>query len=219
MMKLCGLFFFTFFEFVFFFFLYFFLCTLNLFLFSSSLTPSVTWLDNYSHIYHKTAVRANQADFRAQLWTAEAQCIFTNSAVQLDFAIRVSGNDIVSIMPNDVFSYEDLAHAMNIATSSVSAFKYETTLCLKWKIRTSPPIPDLRKLDPQQRKVALSQSQFMGRFVPVALHDYNIGSNPGLSKCMRELHNKVNTAPHNLRYHAILADVSIFERVLKVCVV
>ena len=35
---------------------------------------------------------------------------------------------------------------------------------------------------------------------------------------MRELHNKINTAPHNLRYHVVLADVSIFERVLKVSV-
>ena len=79
-----------------------------------------------------------------------------------------------------------------------------------------PSKPDLRKLSEQQRQDALTQSQFMLRFVPVALLDYNIGSNAGLSRCMREFYDKVTTPPQDQNYHVLLSDVAIFERVLKV---
>ena len=34
---------------------------------SASPNPSVTWLDNYSHIYHKTVTKVSQADYRSQM--------------------------------------------------------------------------------------------------------------------------------------------------------
>ena len=36
---------------------------------SASPSPSVTWLDNYSHIYHKTVTKVSQADYRSQMWS------------------------------------------------------------------------------------------------------------------------------------------------------
>ena len=183
---------------------------------SASPSPSVTWLDNYSHIYHKTVTKVSQADYRSQMWTAEARCLFMNSNHNIDFTVKHLDGKVVPIMPADMFSYDDLSMAMKLASAATLRFSYERASCVVWNIKTTPPKPDLRKLSEQQRQHALTQSQFMLRFVPVALLDYNIGSNAGLSRCMREFYDKVTTPPQDQNYHVLLSDVAIFERVLKV---
>ena len=183
---------------------------------SASPSPSVTWLDNYSHIYHKTVTKVSQADYRSQMWTAEARCLFMNSNHNIDSTVKHLDGKVVPIMPADMFSYDDLSMAMKLASAATLRFSYERASCVVWNIKTTPPKPDLRKLSEQQRQDALTQSQFMLRFVPVALLDYNIGSNAGLSRCMREFYDKVTTPPQDQNYHVLLSDVAIFERVLKV---
>ena len=139
-----------------------------------------------------------------------------NSNHNIDFTVKHLDGKVVPIMPADMFSYDDLSMAMKLASAATLRFSYERASCVVWNIKTTPPKPDLRKLSEQQRQDALTQSQFMLRFVPVALLDYNIGSNAGLSRCMREFYDKVTTPPQDQNYHVLLSDVAIFERVLKV---
>lgn len=160
--------------------------------------------------------KVSQSDYRAQMWTAEARCLFLKSSPPLDFTIKQADSKLVPIMPSEMFCYQDLSVVMQLASVAASRFSYSTCNCVAWNIRTSPPKPDLRKLTFHEREKATAQSQFMQRFVPVALHEYNIGSNSGLSRSMRELHDKVTSTPHDQTYHILLSDVAIFERVLKV---
>lgn len=177
---------------------------------------AITWVDNYSHIYHKTTIKVSQSDYRKQLWTAEARCLVQNTNGNINFAIRKVGTEVVAIMPDTMFVYRDILQSIVLATTATSGFRYEDSYCVKWAIKTSPPKPDLRCLSASQKQGTRLQSRFLTRFVPVCLHDYNIGSNPGLSRFMRELFEKVTHAPYNERYHIVMADVSIFERMLKV---
>lgn len=134
----------------------------------------------------------------------------------IDMSLRREHGQIIGIMPKDMFAMEFIVQAVELAAGAVGKFSYDSSLTVQWGIRTCPPKPDLRKLSEAQRSAVNTQSAFMNRFSPVKLHDYNIGSNAGLSRSMRELFSKVMSAPYDTSYHAVLADVSIFERMLKV---
>lgn len=161
-------------------------------------------------------VKVSQSDYRAQMWTAEARCRVLNGVENINFSLQFEANQLIAIMPDQVFTGPDISQVVALATSLASKYRYEDSLCVQWDIKTCPPKPERRRLDSQQKHNTELQSQFMSRFLPVALRDYNIGSNAGLSRCLRELLERVTHAPQHGRYHVLMADVSIFERTLKV---
>ena len=176
----------------------------------------VTWVDNYSHVYHKTVIRCSQLDYVLQMWTVEARCLLATEAGPVDMSLRRSDGVIVPLMPAEMFDYTDIAVVLDSVVALTAKFEYDSSLCVKWSIRSTPPKPDLKKLSDQQRTRATVQSQFLSRIVPVQVHEFNVGSNAGLCRYMRMLQDQITAAPHDDRYHVLVVDVNIFERALKV---
>jgi hypothetical protein len=161
-------------------------------------------------------IKCSQLDYALQMWTVEARCLLASEHGHVDFALRRQDGVIKSIMPPDMFSYGDLGATLKAVQAQTPKFDYDNSLCVKWNIRSTPPKPDLKKLGEQQSVRATVQSQFLSRIVPVQVHELNVGSNAGLCRYMRMLHDQITAAPHDDRYHVLVADVNIFERALKV---
>ena len=154
---------------------------------------SVIWVDNYSHENGRTKLKVGKPDYLSQMWTAEARCLVAKGSQPLRVALCFADNKLVSIMPSELFVYLEMAAVFSTCEKHTRAFHHEQTFCARWNIRSNPPRPDPRKLSDQLQSKILEQSQFMRRFLPSTLHDYNIGANSGLSRFARSLHDLVTT--------------------------
>ena len=119
-------------------------------------------------------------------------------------------------MPPEMFSYADISGVTDLVKKATSSYNYESSVSVKWNIRSTPPKPDLKKLNAGQIARAMNQSQFMNRFLPVRVQEFNIGSNAGLSRYLKMLQDTICAPPLDSRYHVLMVDVNIFERCLKV---
>ena len=150
-----------------------------------------TWVDNYSHVHPKSVVRCSRLDYIQQLWTVEARCLISLNAGLVDLSTVVEAGVVRPIMPPEMFSYADISGVTDLVKKATSSYNYESSVSVKWNIRSTPPKPDLKKLNAGQIARAMNQSQFMNRFLPVRVHELNIGSNAGLCRYLKMLQHSV----------------------------
>jgi len=64
----------------------------------------VTWLDNYSHTFHRSVPRVSKKDYKEMLWAVEARLV---SVSVVDFTLLYdANNDVVPVMPRNFFEQD-----------------------------------------------------------------------------------------------------------------
>ena len=72
----------------------------------------VTWLDNYSHTFHRSVPRVSKKDYKEMLWAVEARLV---SVSVVDFTLVYdANNDVVPVMPRNILSRTQLMQSFPV---------------------------------------------------------------------------------------------------------
>jgi hypothetical protein len=174
---------------------------------------AITWLDNYSHTFHRSVPRVSKKDYKEMLWAVEARFL---SLVHVDFSLVHNNNQVLPIMPPNLFDRDTVTAVIERVFESRFATQ-DDWKCNEWNITTSPPHLRASCLRPEQIQQIRDGSQFRTRFSPVALHPLNIASNEGLAKILKKFYDdSVVSSSGCHQYHVVVSDVNIFQRALRV---
>ena len=179
-------------------------------------TPFVTWIDNYNHTHHCSAIRISKPDYKLNNWTVEARFLVVNPDHNVDLSINYSPSGPISIMPTSISPAHLTSEVIASISTEVISFEQKHKLSARYAFHATLPKVDFSKINDTAKKRAKDNSRFMPRFVPTKLHSVHIGSNVGLAKIASILRNRFLEPPHHRTYQIILCDVNIYERSLKV---
>lgn len=176
----------------------------------------VTWVDNYSRIFHHSVVRVSKKDYIQMQWMVEARII---TQADIDCSVKTDRSGlIIPIMPPDLFDNTAMEATYTRLRDTPADFLFEKSFCERWDIDVTPPRLKYERLSSRLRERAKECSGFMKKFHPVAVLNINISSNVGLARYLRQVQDRATANPGRTRYHIFVADVNVFERSLKVSV-
>ncbi len=182
-----------------------------------STKPFVRWIDNFNKIYAVQMPSLQKGSFRSIMWMGvgvrvpRQPCVVQNLLVEPGKAA----------MPEDLFDPELKEHLVrvmgqvwNVANATTAA----ESLCTKYNINNIPLKPVVsRDEDPELHALLKSSPDGLANFKPEGVFPIHIGSNKGLAKEFRSIHNScLADAPDNQHYRLMVADINIFMRTLKV---
>ena len=141
--------------------------------------PYTTWIDNYSHVYHRSVPLVLLWLIIDMQWAVEAHF---SSLADCSMSLQYSAGKIISMMPPDLFEATRLVKVITRAGKSTGQAPYEAWKCVIWNITTSPPHLRTSVLSDEQKQRVKASALFSSRFIPSSLHDINISSDEGLAK-------------------------------------
>ena len=178
-----------------------------------------TWVDNFSHTYHRMIQRVGLQEYNGNLWMGSG----VHAAImQMAFDLKRSA-DSAPAMPDNVFTDENFEYMKKKAGLATRQPTNRFDASISKNVRVVPLKPQLKRGDdPELFDRVNRTSNYSGRFHPIAIQDINIGSNAGLAQYMRLQYDKDMPLDANgertpaKSYRLFVADVNIFHRVLKV---
>ena len=155
------------------------------------------------------------------LWTGVAIRQYAGS-VPVDMRCVHFGGYFVPAMPtNPWMKVRDVLTMLDMlcTTDGNMAMLFENSKMHFWGVNTIPITPATHNLPADVMTRLRTTPTRMHNFYPKGLLPHNIGSNEGLAKVMRILMQDMGLEPAGApatKYTAMLSDINIFDRVIKV---
>jgi hypothetical protein len=181
-------------------------------------TPHTKWFDNFSKVYGAQIPSIDIGSWRNCLWTGVALKQYTGEDPISVAVMKNAAGEVIPAMPDDPFEYAD--QLKELVEEHTPRADYRThSLVFRWNVTSVPLKPVPSQVENRKWRRALLNSGQVSQLFPKELIAENIGSNLGLARIMKEHYNehKQNTEHDCTKYSVLLADVNIFDRVLKVC--
>jgi hypothetical protein len=181
----------------------------------------VVWIDNYqkkAKFHNVTFARGNWNDNQ---WTTK--CLFMPPAhlreTTVPLVVLVRDGVVVPAMPNDFMLQVDKFKA-NMALFGSKAQLARQSECRMKSVDNVPLKPKPCAYPPGPVKTALEANiDGLQNTIPVCITEENIGSNKGFLQVVRrewEQHQARCAATGVQKYLVLLADINIFDRLVKV---
>ena len=162
--------------------------------------------------------RTNLADC---LWTGVAIRKYTGDA-KVSMACISDGSFHVDAMPSyPLGRLGILLSTMEELCSEGGEMKnlFETSKLVKWGVNRIPIVPMTVNMPPKAKDSLSKGPVRLNHFIPKGLLRLNIGSNEGLARIIK-IHiedSGIGATPKPKIYKAVVADLNIFDRIIKVC--
>ena len=175
------------------------------------LGPHVWWLDNYAKFYHIRIPTEERAYLRQCRWTVCGARPLPDDCLKRAFDAE---GELIPAMPDDIF--EDAPAVLRFLRKfSRRPVSYVHSVTNLSRLHTFPPGP------PTGSRRTPTSGEFWSdrgdvsakKFVPTALEADDVGSDSGLLTVLLRWCNPRRDANN---YGCIVADVNIFDRIMKV---
>ena len=183
---------------------------------------NVAWWDNFSKMYRIKIADMRRTNLADCLWTGVAVRKYMGDA-KVSMACITDGHFHVDAMPPyPLARIGNLLSTMEELCADGGDMKnlFETSKLVKWGVNRIPIVPMTANMPPKAKDSLAKGPLRLNHFIPKGLLRLNIGSNEGLARIIK-IHQEDSgiggaTAPKI--YKAVVADLNIFDRVIKVLV-
>ena len=182
--------------------------------------PYVMWMDNFSKMYRIKVADMRRANLADCLWTGVAVRQYMGAAKVSMTCLLDRGFHVDAMPPYPLARLGKLIQTMEDVCTENGEMKclFDTSKLTTWGVNRIPIVPMTRNM-PGKAKEGLSKGPSrLTHFIPKGLLKLNIGSNEGLARVMK-IHMEdagVGAATKPKIYKAMVADLNIFDRVIKV---
>ena len=177
--------------------------------------------DNFSKMYRIKIADMRRTNLADCLWTGVAIRKYTGDA-KVSMACISDGSFHVDAMPSyPLGRLGTLLSTMEELCSERGEMKnlFDTSKLVKWGVNRIPIVPMTVNM-PSKAKDSLSKGPLrLNHFIPKGLLRLNIGSNEGLARIIKiQLEDSgIGAETKPKIYKAVVADLNIFDRIIKVC--
>jgi len=176
------------------------------------------WLDNFSNLFRQTLPDAFNGAFKDCLWSVGAALKIPGMDPSL-MTIKKENGVTVPGMPPQILSVQQVKVFLELFEKVNSEFGvelFENSICVKLRVNTVPLKPEVNPDSfPALKTHLLSRNETLQHFHPFGLFDCNPASNDGLYSLFGKFLGAGGLARSD-RYFAVLCDVNLFNRMLKV---
>ena len=185
-----------------------------------SLGAHVSWIDNYSNLYHKNVIDSGEGTFRSCLWAVEAVIKFQGST---DVSLQIRKHRVTGVyvpaLPSNLFDHTIISKLRDDFLAACTDFgdSFESrSLVSLMNVNSVPlkPTVDPAKF-PDLAVYLKTRQSSMDKIYPRSVFRLNPAADVDLLKIISsiqlDLKKKVG-----MHYKPILCDVNLFNRALKV---
>ncbi len=183
----------------------------------SSGTPHVRWIDNFNKIYAYQMASLNKGSYASLMWMGAGFRLLRQPGKVTDLLTEPGK----PAMPEDLFDNAvrvTFHRLMKKVCEHARTCTLEASDCTKYQINNIPLKPVVKEQDnPELHALLKSSPDGLATFRQEAVYPIHIGSNGGIAKVFREVHDKCLADPPQAKlYRLMVADGNIFSRALKV---